>query len=142
MMIPKEAKFCPYCRRNLGTSVFTAGVAVLAFFLLIGFFATFSSNLGDGGSPSVSVGKKGTLQSGGELVPVAITDSDFKEWMKAIVAKDQQGQTLLISSGKIMFVKSGSGVLVIDTDWLERKVRILDGDHKGKSGWVLYEYVK
>jgi hypothetical protein len=91
---------------------------------------------------AISVGEEGRLYSGGELVPVAISKEAFDEWTKARVAKDKDGQVLLLASGKILTPQKGTKVLVIDTGMFMRKVRILEGEYKGRSGWVATEYIK
>ena len=54
MMIPKEAKYCPHCRKRQGTSTGVKILAVLLFLFLIGFISSlsktgsnFSSTLSD-----------------------------------------------------------------------------------------------
>jgi len=88
------------------------------------------------------VGKNGILDSGGPWAPVAISEGAFSEWRKAKIANDDRGQVLLIASGKILTVKSGTPILVIDTGMAIRKVRILEGDFADASGWVYVEHIK
>lgn len=58
------------------------------------------------------------------------------------VANDKDGKVLLLASGRVFAVKSGTKVLVIDQAMFKRKVRVLEGEQKGLSGWVAVEYVK
>lgn len=91
---------------------------------------------------AVSIGQEGILESGAELVPVAVSKEAFDEWTKARVANDKYGMGLLLASGKILTPKRGTKVLVIDRATFIRKVRILEGEYVGMSGWVAVEYVK
>jgi len=88
------------------------------------------------------VGTKGVLISSAPWSPVAISEEVFSEWRKAKAVKDDHGQTLLIASKKILAVKSGTPVLVIDSGMAIRKVRILEGIYKGSSVWVYGEHIK
>jgi hypothetical protein len=92
--------------------------------------------------PALSVGEEGTIDSGGEITPVGISESAIEAWTKARVAKDQHGMFLLMNSGEIFSVKTGTKVLVIDTAMAKRKIRILAGEKTGASGWVSEDYVK
>ena len=92
--------------------------------------------------PTLSVGEEGTIESSGEITPVAISESALDAWSKARVAKDQHGMFLLMNSGEIFTVKKGTKVLVIDTGMAKRKIRILTGEKTGASGWVSEDYVK
>lgn len=58
------------------------------------------------------------------------------------MAKDEQGQVLLIASGRIISVPRGTKVRVIDIGTFIRKIRVLEGSQEGLSGWVAAEYVK
>lgn len=91
---------------------------------------------------SKSVGQKGVLSSVNEYMPVAVTEAAFDELTKARAAKDKAGQMQLLTSGKTFMVKSGTKVLVIDSTFAKRKIRILEGEHGGKAGWVGVERVK
>lgn len=145
MMIPKEAKICPHCRRKqLATA--TTAQTVVAFIIILMLFAWIGYRGGCGSttstSSSVSIGQEGFLDSGTELVPVAIDQIAFDEWTKARVAKDEQGMLQLILQGRIVSVEKNTKIKIIDQGMFIRKVRILDGKHQGVAGWVAYEYIK
>jgi len=89
-----------------------------------------------------SIGEKGILQSGASITPVAVTKEAFDQWSKARVAKDEYGMVALLSSGLVFTPSSRTQVLVIDKDTYITKVRILQGEYTGQSGWVAYEYVR
>lgn len=60
----------------------------------------------------------------------------------AIIAHDMMRVQQLINEGKILQVKTGTKVLVIDASLDELKVRVLEGEHLGKAGWVQFESVE
>jgi hypothetical protein len=60
----------------------------------------------------------------------------FDAWTKSIVAKDARGGAELLFGGLVFTPQKGTKVLVIDTAFLIRKVRILEGEFKGQAGWV------
>jgi len=71
-----------------------------------------------------------------------MTLAAFDEWGKAQVANDSHGRTSLLASGDVFGVDKGTRVLVIDDASLKRKVRILNGEKEGFSGWVAVDYLK
>jgi len=92
---------------------------------------------------SVSVGKEGRLYSEGSLdLPVAVSEQALEETVQAFVSKDKYGQAELMIQGKWFPVENNTKVLVIDRSFARRKVRILEGKHKGRAGWVPMEFVK
>ena len=93
-------------------------------------------------SMGVSIGNEGTLDSGANKSPVAITEDAFKAWTKAKVAKDTHGMAQLMLMGSVFLVERGTRVLVIDSGTFTQKIRILGGGQTGRAGWVPYEYVK
>ena len=93
-------------------------------------------------STGVSIGNEGTLDSGANKSPVAITEDAFKAWTKAKVANDTHGMAQLMLIGSVFLVERGTRVLVIDSGTFTQKIRILGGGQTGRAGWVPYEYVK
>lgn len=94
------------------------------------------------GPPGLGVGENGVLNSGVDKTVVATSEEAFDQWIKAKRANDTHGTAQLIMAGKLYFMKSGTPVLVIDTSYATRKVRILDGKLQGMAGWVAVEHVK
>lgn len=135
MAITEKAKVCPYCRKSQGISPKVAFViiAIFTIFIIMAFL----------NAPSYrSIGQDAVLNSGGDLVPVAINEAAFNDWTKARVAKDKTGMTFLLASGRIFSVDTGTKVRVIDQAYLIRKIRILSGEKEGASGWVSADYLK
>jgi hypothetical protein len=94
--------------------------------------------------PKVSIGQQGRLMvEGGTLVAVGVSDAALDEWQKARFAHDDHGQFHLMLSGAIYTVNNGTRVLVIDFGSLGvRKVRILEGEMRGRAGYVSSGFIK
>jgi len=145
MMIPKEAKICPHCRKTQGTSFAVGCLAVILVLIVMGIAITSfkdSSTSPTTSTSSVSVGKEGRLDSGAPETPVAVTEAAFDAWTSAAVAKDKHGMASLLVSGKVFGVKQGTKALVIDNAMFKRKIRVLEGKYKGASGWIAMEHIK
>lgn len=103
-----------------------------------------------GGSESATVtkseffnpGEEGYLRvSGSNIVSVLNTPEIHEQFMKAGLAKDTYGMAKIISDGRGFNVNVGTKVLVIDSEVGIRKVRVLDGEHAIKEGWVSKEFI-
>jgi len=77
-----------------------------------------------------------------DMVLVAVDEEAFEELIKASVAKDYMGIAELLLLGKVFEVPNNTKVLVIDSAFAKRKIRILEGDEFGRTGWVPYEFLK
>lgn len=58
------------------------------------------------------------------------------------MAKDTGGARQMMLRGKLLLLKSGVKVRILDLAWTSYKIRILDGAHAGESGWVTHEAVQ
>lgn len=59
--------------------------------------------------------------------------------IEAVTAGDSYGVAELLVSGKMLMLDKGTAVLVLDTEgWItvRYKVRVTDGQHTGRVGWV------
>lgn len=91
---------------------------------------------------NVSVGKEGFLRVEGQNeVLVATSKENFGKLIKATVAKDTIGMAQMVQSGEAFFVDNGTKVLVIGSAVGSREIRILEGQHATRSGWVPVEFV-
>lgn len=93
----------------------------------------------------VIVGATGRLVSGrGERVVVAVDRDSYDQVTRAAVIGDQEGLLELALRGKVFFVPPNTRVRVIDLGgflYSRARVRILEGQQAGRSGWVAYEEV-
>lgn len=86
----------------------------------------------------LATGQQGTAKSD---TLAAVDDPSWDAMWKAITAKDQMGITELMLRGKVFMISQGTKVQAIDSSFTATKVRVLDGSHIGKAGWVPYEMV-
>lgn len=90
-------------------------------------------------------GREGVLRAGGaESIVLGADLEALNELARAREANDETGMKLLLLSGRIMLVPSGTRALVIDTDgWVivDYKVRLLDSVLAGRAGWVRREWI-
>lgn len=117
--------------------------ALLVMMLVLVACGVDDSGSSDGGTVQ-TIGAKGWLASPTPNlgVLVATDEKAFDEMMKAAIAGDTYGTEELIRQRRIFSTPYNTRVLVIDLDFAKTKVRILDGDYLGQSGWVPFEWVK
>jgi len=92
-------------------------------------------------SDSLGTGEEGKLYTGTGIVGVAITEEALDELTKAAIAKDSIGYQNVFLEGKAFLVDDYTKILVIEIKFSKEKVRVLEGDYYGKSGWVPTEWV-
>lgn len=115
----------------------------LIFSFLVGLFILYSYQA----NPPQKMAARGDnvsiiAGSNSATVPVATTKEADDEYSKALHSKDQIGYDLLFSSGKMFRVDAGTKALVIDRTVNMAQLRILEGKHQGKSGWVPIEFAR
>lgn len=93
-------------------------------------------------SRSVEIGDTCILNGGGSMNIIGTNKEDLKALDKAAIAGDKQAVIEMYYQGRAFAVPSGTKVLFIDSSWAGRKIRILEGDYKGKSGWVSRDYIQ
>ena len=93
--------------------------------------------------PRIPVGEEGIIDCGGSICGIAATEEAWREYRKAIRAKDTHGSAALMMSGKLFTVDKGTKALVIDYNpgTALSKIRILEGKGEGLAGWVPFEHI-
>lgn len=119
----------------------TLVVALLMVLLVLSGCSNDSITKSQTSDKTVLAGEEGILDNGIDISSVAVTKEALNELNKAANAKDEIGYEQIFLQGNAFLVKSGTSVLVLDNDVFTVKVRILEGEHRGKSGWVPYEWV-
>jgi len=119
-------------------------ILVILFMMLCIFYLVLTPNLfskqeqSQAGGSSISYNR---LYNGGETVSVVVDEKSFDEYVHAAVIKDYFGMLELVNQGRVFSVKSGTRIQVLDRGFGKTKVRILEGEWIGASGWVPYEWV-
>lgn len=90
---------------------------------------------------SLSTGDRGVLYHESGTVIVASEKKYLDEFFNALNIKDKYGVGEMVLTGKIFEVPNYTDVLIIDSGLFNSKVRVLEGKHAGRSGWVPYEWV-
>lgn len=96
----------------------------------------------DASNDLVGIGENGILDTGSEDVLLGITKEDNDQIVHSYVINDLDAVTQMVLDGKAFFVPAKTKILVIDSDFPVKQVRILEGDFNGESGWVPYEFIK
>ncbi len=99
-------------------------------------------------SQTLGVGEDGIVNNNSDkndtsgIAILAVSEFYFDEFTQLSIARDEIGFRKMVSEGKLFTVKNGTAVKVIDLKFLGKtKVRILEGDYLGESGWIASEFV-
>lgn len=74
-------------------------------------------------------------------MPVAANQTAYDRLEQLANAHDTTGIKQLMLAGDVWLLKSGTRVLVINTNWKKFEVRILDGELAGSTVFVKREFV-
>jgi hypothetical protein len=111
-------------------------IAIIAAVLFIG--SLFSSD--PPRTPSQpragSVGTQVELRIASGSIVVSVSEQAYDEFQTLAIAEDLIGIAQLVADGVAFTVPSGTAALVIDRGFEKRRVRILEGEHAGRTGWV------
>ena len=77
-----------------------------------------------------------------DTVFLCVDKEAFDMFLDAALANDSFGVAELEISGRMFGVPNGTKVLIIDSSFATRRVRVLEGYAVGKSGWLPYEWLK
>lgn len=132
--------------------------AIAGFFALVAFFAWVAPPAPVSPSPSTeqpapppkqrsekevrNVGSEARLIVDSGTVLVAADEAAYKRFLTLAVADDTLGIADMVMQGQAFLVPNGTKVKVIDSGFARREVRILEGEHFGRSGWVAYEFLR
>lgn len=94
-------------------------------------------------APEIELGSEVSIHGGKTATFVAVDEETLVEMSKAIVAKDEAGFDELKLARRIFPVMNGTKALMIDRgSFGARRVRILEGEDKGRAVWVYDSWVK
>jgi maltose-binding protein MalE len=77
-----------------------------------------------------------------EKVVLAVAHEDAHALAAAVDDQRQSEIDSMVSAGKAFEADAGTPVTVVSESYNERRVEVMDGPHKGKSGWVPFEWLK
>ncbi len=91
----------------------------------------------------VHQGESARLHNGGEpQVLLAVAHEDAHALAEAVDNRRQPDIDNLVFDGKAFATDSGTPVRVVAESFNERRVEVKDGPHKGRTGWVPFEWLK
>jgi hypothetical protein len=76
------------------------------------------------------------------IIIIADSKSSYDQLIRSLTANDKYARNQLLQSGKVYTVKKNTRALILDLDSFAWKVRILEGEHKNRVGWVMYEWAR
>jgi hypothetical protein len=94
-----------------------------------------------GAAPTtLSMGQAGIVTYSGGRAPVFESRDDFDEAAKLVAAGDREGYAKLAL--RAMPIETGTHVRVLESTWSGgKRVRIIDGQYAGSSGWLPMEWI-
>ena len=94
-------------------------------------------------APQLNVGSEARISAPGsdKEVLVAIDVKALEELTNSFIAKDWHGVGEVYVSGRAFPVDNLTRVLIIDSGFGKRKIRILEGKQNGRAGWLPGEYL-
>jgi hypothetical protein len=148
--ISTSAESCPKCGakpkasfldRNIGCG--TLIVAVLGVGFLISLFDDRDSSVPSSRSATQSaVGADVVLRVSSGDVVVSVSEDAYAEFLKLAIAEDYLGMARMEAAGRLFRVPSGTKARVIGTGLEKREIRITEGSHFGRAGWVTHSLVQ
>lgn len=72
---------------------------------------------------------------------VAVDKDAHREFLNSAMASDAYGFVNLQLSGRVFCFDERTRVQVIETGVFIYKIRVLEGKHMGRAGWIAYEHV-
>jgi hypothetical protein len=91
----------------------------------------------------LSAGDRVILQDVGyKRVFLATDDSAWHDMLNAEVKDSVELMSRLVTQGKVIAVKGGTAAVIVQNGFLSKLVRITEGPHAGREGWIQNELVK
>lgn len=115
-------------------------VATIGAMLLLGIISTITPTRSSQSTQS-SVRPAGTIITLPNIF-LGTSRASYDRLVKLSTARDEAGIKDMISSGAAFVVQDGTKAKIIDNGILVIEVRIEDGSHSGKSGWISRELTK
>jgi hypothetical protein len=75
-------------------------------------------------------------------VVLAVAHQDAHALAAAVGNEQQSDIDKMVAAGKAFEVDAGTPVTVVGESYNERQVEVMDGPHKGQTGWVPFEWLK
>ncbi len=80
-----------------------------------------------------------------DSILVAVDEESFDKLIESVSSNPEPyvktAETLLIQE-KAFLVSNNSKILILNSDQIKSQIKILEGENKGKSGWIMDVFVK
>jgi len=120
----------------------TVVIVMILFIMSMSLSSDSSNNSPELRSETIHIGEEGFLRANdASFVLLGASKESYDAFLDAQIATDSFGTSELLQSGLIFSVPADTKILVIDSTFAMRKVRILEGERIGQIGWVPYEFV-
>jgi hypothetical protein len=137
---PLKSKRGPTTRATL-VSVLIGGLAMFVLFNML--TAGLRGAKAPLNAPRVAPGGRAVLDcKGGDGAYVAFGIEAWSKMAHAQVRRDTAEMERLVDAGQIALVADKTPVQVVGTGNMMHQVRVLDGPHKDRVGWVRREFVR
>jgi hypothetical protein len=145
MMIPEEAKICPYCRKKQASGNLILQILLVSFVIIIVIPYCLGVMNKDSSTQrlSLNIGDKGLIDSPGPgFVILAIDENSFEQLGKCAEAKDYFGLAALGAAKQTFIVDHNTAVLILDQKSNIVKVRVIEGERIGQAGWIYSKFIR
>ncbi|MCD5384229.1 hypothetical protein LR066_05695 [candidate division WOR-3 bacterium] len=127
-------------RMNIGcATVFAVIIAVIVFVV---YQDRKSPTTKQKSSSIIITGDIARLSADVDPIPVGISKKAMDKFTEAAITKDDHGIVQLFAWGVVFPVSNNTKVRILQVGLMLIKIRILEGEHDGKSGWVPREWIK
>lgn len=110
-------------------------------FLLLFCVLSFSCSSNIPEKTKIEIGDDVVIQSNGITTTVATDEETFMKLVEAGASKDKEAFDVLVFSGKVFSVESGTKACVINNG-IVSKVRLIDGKFEGQYVWLDRSWLK
>ena len=91
---------------------------------------------------ALNVDAQNVIRYANRLCGVSITKEVSKEFMRASIKNETEKINKLIVVGYVLVIEKGTKVEIVSRGLLESKIKILQGAHKAKEGYVENEFIR
>jgi len=125
-------------RKVLPMLAFLVMVVIL---LLVGCDGTEDSKNGET-KVSLDIGSIVETKSSSEVILCATTQDNFKLMNKYLAADDKTAAEKMFLNGKLLLLKTGTKVKILQVTFNGVEVRVQHGDYKDKTVWLSRDFLK
>jgi len=77
-----------------------------------------------------------------KIILCATTQDNYKQLMELRITNDLPGVYEMIRRKTLFLLKTGTKIKIIQKTFYGIEIRVLEGEHKNKTGWLTEEFLK